>query len=121
MLSPSASAAAVNERCSATVKAQGPIAANSGEALMPALTGGLGIARLPAFILGDTMETGAVVEILPDWRPAPVGLHLLTPPSPLRPARVEALMAGYATITPMRPDLTCRRATDRLAAVLDEG
>ncbi|MFL0414187.1 LysR family transcriptional regulator [uncultured Sphingomonas sp.] len=76
-----------------SVKAQGPIAANSGEALMPALTGGLGIARLPAFILGDTMETGAVVEILPDWRPAPVGLHLLTPPSPLRPARVEALIA----------------------------
>ncbi len=76
-----------------SVKAQGPIAANSGEALMPALTGGLGIARLPAFILGDTMETGAVVEILRDWRPAPVGLHLLTPPSPLRPARVEALIA----------------------------
>ena len=76
-----------------SVKAQGPLAANSGEALIPALVAGLGIARLPAFILGDTMETGQVMEILPDWRPAPVGLHLLTPPSPLRPARVEALIA----------------------------
>ena len=28
-----------------------------------------------------------------DWAPAPIGLHLLTPPSPLRPARVEALIA----------------------------
>ena len=54
---------------------------------------GLGIARLPAFILGDTLTTGKVVEILPEWRPAPIGLHLLTPPSPLRPARVEALIA----------------------------
>lgn len=76
-----------------SVKAQGPIAANSGDALIPALIAGLGIARLPAFILGDTLETGKVVEILPKWRPAPIGLHLLTPPSPLRPARVEALIA----------------------------
>jgi DNA-binding transcriptional LysR family regulator len=76
-----------------SVKASGPIAANSGEALIPALVAGLGIARLPAFILGDTLTSGAVIELLPDWRYAPIGLHLLTPPSPLRPARVEALIA----------------------------
>ncbi|WP_273500491.1 5'/3'-nucleotidase SurE [Paracoccus sphaerophysae] len=34
---------------------------------------------------------------------------------------VEALMAGYTTITPMRPDLTCRAATEALAGDLDEG
>ncbi|WBH16175.1 LysR family transcriptional regulator [Sphingomonas radiodurans] len=79
-----------------SVKAEGPISANSGEALLPALVAGLGITRLPAFILGDTLETGAVVELLPEWRAAPVGLHLLTPPSPLRPARVEALIAFLA-------------------------
>jgi DNA-binding transcriptional LysR family regulator len=33
------------------------------------------------------------VTLLDDWAPAPIGLHLLTPPSPLRPARVEALIA----------------------------
>lgn len=75
-----------------SVKAQGPLSANSGDAAMPALLAGLGIARLPDFILGDALETGRVVEILPDWAPAPVGLHLLTPPSALRPARVEALI-----------------------------
>ncbi len=75
------------------VRAEGPLAANSGDALMPALLAGLGIARLPDFILGDALASGQVIEILPDWRPAPVGLHLLTPPSPLRPARVEALIA----------------------------
>ncbi len=76
-----------------SVAAVGPLAANSGDALMPTLVAGLGIARLPAFILGDALESGAVVEILKDWRPAPVGLHLMTPPSSLRPARVEALIA----------------------------
>ena len=76
-----------------SVRPDGPLAANSGDALMPTLLAGLGIARLPGFILGDALETGAVVEILPDWRPSPTALHLLTPPSPLRPARVEALIA----------------------------
>ncbi|MBS0285519.1 MAG: LysR family transcriptional regulator [Proteobacteria bacterium] len=75
------------------VRAEGPLAANSGDALMPALIAGIGIARLPDFILGDTVADGRLVEILPEWQPAPVGLHLLTPPSPLRPARVEALIA----------------------------
>ena len=34
---------------------------------------------------------------------------------------VEALLANYIAVTPMRPDLTCRATTDRLVAVLDEG
>ena len=74
----------------------GPLRTNSGEALIPALLGGLGIARLPGFIVGPHLAAGAVVELLPDWPSAPIGLHLLTPPSPLRPARVEALIAFLA-------------------------
>jgi DNA-binding transcriptional LysR family regulator len=76
-----------------SVRAHGPLASNSGDALLPALLGGLGIARLPAFILGDAIASGALLEVLQDWAPAPVGLHLMTPPSALRPARVEALIA----------------------------
>ena len=76
-----------------SVRAQGPLTANSGEALLPALVAGLGIARLPDFIVGAALASGALVPILADWAPAPIGLHLLTPPSPLRPARVEALIA----------------------------
>ena len=76
-----------------SVKAAGPLSANSGEALMPALLAGLGIARLPAFILGDALGDGRLVELLPKWRAAAIGLHLLTSPSPLRPARVETLIA----------------------------
>ena len=76
----------------ATVRVAGPLSANSGEALLPALVAGLGIARLPLFILGDLIETGRVETLLPGWRSPPIALHLLTPPSPLRPARVEALI-----------------------------
>ncbi len=76
-----------------SVRIQGPLTANSGEAILPALIAGLGIARLPEFIIGPQLESGVLVTILDDWAPAPIGLHLLTPPSPLRPARVEALIA----------------------------
>ena len=78
------------------VRAQGPIAANSGEALVPALLAGLGIARLPGFIVGPHLQSGALVEILTGWSGGPIGLHLVTPPSQLRPARVETLIAFLA-------------------------
>jgi len=78
------------------VRAAGPISANSGEALLPALLAGLGIARLPDFILGDLVGDDRLEEVLPDWRPRPIALNLLTPPGPLRPARVEALIAFLA-------------------------
>ena len=78
------------------VRPTGPLTANSGEALVPALIAGLGIARLPGFIVGPHLHSGALVEILPEWAGPPIGLHLLTPPSPLRPARVEALIAFLA-------------------------
>ena len=74
----------------------GPLVANSGEALVPALLEGLGIARLPGFIVGPYIQDGRLVALLDEWNAAPIGLHLLTPPSPLRPARVEALIAFLA-------------------------
>jgi DNA-binding transcriptional LysR family regulator len=76
-----------------SVRPAGPLTANSGEALLAALDAGLGIAILPAFILDGRVEDGRAVPILPDWTPPATALHLLTPPSPLRPARVEALIA----------------------------
>lgn len=79
-----------------SIRAHGPLAANSGDALVPALVRGLGIARLPQFIVGDQLSDGSLVTVLRDWAPAPVSLHLLTPPSALRPARVEALIAFLA-------------------------
>ena len=79
-----------------SVRPIGPLVANSGVALIPALIAGLGITILPDFELEQHLKAGTVVEILPDWRVPPLVLHLLTPPSPLRPARVEALIAFLA-------------------------
>ncbi|MGI4949492.1 MAG: LysR family transcriptional regulator [Janthinobacterium lividum] len=78
------------------VRTDGPLSANSGDALLPALRAGLGIAVLPDFIVGAAIAEGALVPILTDWATIRPALHLVTPPSPLRPARVEALIAFLA-------------------------
>lgn len=80
----------------AVVRPTGPLMTNSGDAMLPALRAGLGIARLPDFIVGGDLARGTLEAILADWSPPAIALHLLTPPSALRPARVEALIAFLA-------------------------
>jgi DNA-binding transcriptional LysR family regulator len=75
----------------ASVRPAGPLRINNGDAMMPALLAGLGIAVLPDFIVSDAIKAGQLEVIMPDWHMAPAGLHLVTPPGGPRPARVEAL------------------------------
>jgi DNA-binding transcriptional LysR family regulator len=75
----------------ASVRPAGPLRINNGDAMMPALMAGLGIAVLPDFIVSDAIKAGQLEVIMPDWHMAPAGLHLVTPPGGPRPARVEAL------------------------------
>ena len=82
----------------ASVRSQGPLRVNNGEALMPALLAGLGVANLPRFIIGDAIESGEVEVILKDWNQTESAVHLVMPPGGPRPARVDALanfLAGH--------------------------
>lgn len=76
----------------AAVRVEGPLRTDSGDAMLPALRAGIGIARLPDFIIGDDIASGTLVPILTDWTMGQTALHLLTPPSTLRPQRVELLI-----------------------------
>jgi DNA-binding transcriptional LysR family regulator len=75
----------------ASVRPGGALRANNGEAVMPALIAGLGIADLPEFIVGDAIASGAVEVILKGWKQPEGALHWVTPPGGPRPARVEVL------------------------------
>jgi DNA-binding transcriptional LysR family regulator len=75
----------------ASVRPAGPLRVNNGEALLPALIAGLGIADLPDFIVGDAIASGEVEVILKGWKQQEGSVHLVTPPGGPRPARVEVL------------------------------
>ncbi|WP_432769680.1 LysR family transcriptional regulator [Sphingopyxis sp.] len=75
----------------ATVIPTGPLFANNGDIMIPLLIAGGGIAVLPDFIAEEALVAGDVVRILTDWSLPQSFLHLLSPPSRLRPARVMAL------------------------------
>ncbi|MBB5049642.1 DNA-binding transcriptional LysR family regulator [Rhodopseudomonas rhenobacensis] len=75
----------------ADVRLSGPLRVNNGEALLPALLAGLGIADLPEFIVGDALASGAVEVILQGWHQREGAVHLVMPPGGPRPARVEVL------------------------------
>ncbi|MGE0287210.1 MAG: LysR family transcriptional regulator [Bradyrhizobium sp.] len=74
-----------------SVRPAGQLRVNNGEAVMPALLAGLGIADLPEFIVGDAIRSGDVEVILKGWKQPEGAVHLVTPPGGPRPARVEAL------------------------------
>jgi DNA-binding transcriptional LysR family regulator len=81
----------------ASVRPAGPLRVNNGEALMPALLAGLGIADVPQFIVGDAIASGRVEVILKDWKQTEGAVHLVMPPGGPRPARVEVLAEFLAS------------------------
>ena len=75
----------------ASVRPAGQLRVNNGEAVMPALLAGLGIADLPDFIVGDAIASGEVEVILQGWKQPEGAVHLVMPSGGPRPARVEVL------------------------------
>lgn len=75
----------------AAVQPNGPLFANNGDIMLPLLIAGEGAAVLPDFIAAAELADGRLVRLLTDWALPPISLHLVMPPSRLRPARVTAL------------------------------
>ncbi|MBB1091879.1 LysR family transcriptional regulator [Rhodopseudomonas palustris] len=80
----------------AAVRPSGPLRVNNGEAVLPAVVAGLGIADLPEFIVGEAIAAGDVEVIFEGWHQRETSVHLVMPPGGPRPARVEVLAAFLA-------------------------
>ncbi|MBN9042990.1 MAG: LysR family transcriptional regulator [Rhizobiales bacterium 62-47] len=81
----------------ATVRPSGPLRVNNGDAVLPALIAGLGIADLPDFIVGEAIAAKQLEVILKGWKQAEGAAHLVMPPGGPRPARVEVLIEFLAS------------------------
>jgi len=69
---------------------------DNADMLNPALLAGQGLALQPEFLVWRAVREGRLEVAMPEWSVAPLGLHLITPPSPLRPRRVEVVIDHLA-------------------------
>lgn len=75
----------------ATVRPQGPLRVNNGEAMLPSLIGGLAMGVLPEFIVRDAVQAKQLEIVLPDWSLPQSAVHWVTPPGGPKPKRLEVL------------------------------
>jgi DNA-binding transcriptional LysR family regulator len=76
---------------SASVRPSGPLRVNNGDAMLPALIAGVGLAVLPEFIVRDALADGRLERLLADWSLPAGAVYWVTPPGGLLPKRVKVL------------------------------
>lgn len=75
-----------------TVRPEGRFKADNGPAILAAAAAGLGVAMLPTFLVGPSIDKGEVVPLLLDFPAPPLGLYVVRPPPAAHmPAKVRAL------------------------------
>lgn len=72
------------------VRVRGPLSSNNGELLREAAIAGLGIVRLPDFILDAALERGQLEPVLEQWEGGEIGVYAVYPPSARRVPAVRA-------------------------------
>lgn len=75
-----------------SVAVTGRLRFSNGEACLAAAETGLGIARLPSFIAGESIRAGRVVELLKAEKAPPLAVHALYPPARHLALRVRTLV-----------------------------
>lgn len=84
----------------ATVRIDGRVRADNGEALCEAAAAGLGIVLQPDFIAGPYLHAGRLLALLPEWGTREIGIHAVYPERRYLPARarrfVDFLAERYA-------------------------
>ena len=75
-----------------SVKVKGSIQTNHGTLLLEPLRTGIGIARLPEFLLSADLEAGRVVPILTKYPDDPLSLFAVYPPSRHSSPKIRALV-----------------------------
>jgi DNA-binding transcriptional LysR family regulator len=79
-----------------SVSVKGPLCASNGDALVPALEAGLGIALQPDFLAWEAVHERRLVRVLDGWAAPNLALNLVTPPGSPRPIRVAVLLEFLA-------------------------
>ena len=79
-----------------TVQPPAALWTDNADMLGAPLLAGKGIAIQPEFLVWRELEAGTLEHVMPDWVPPPLGLHLIMPPTPFRPLRVQVVIDHLA-------------------------
>ncbi|MCB1352145.1 MAG: LysR family transcriptional regulator [Rhodobacteraceae bacterium] len=74
------------------IRVGGRFTANNANSLMKAVEAGIGISRIPSFVLGDAIRAGRLVELLPDSTADPIGIYAVYPPGPFPQPKLRAFI-----------------------------
>lgn len=78
------------------VRVGGNLQTNSSEVIRSAVLAGMGISNAPTWMLDQELAAGDVQRLLPDWEPAPMPIHLVSPPERRHSAKVKAFAEHVA-------------------------
>lgn len=76
----------------AAVKVKPRMVTNSGDTCRAAALGGAGIVLQPSFLVGSDLDSGDLVELMPDYRAAEFGIHVVYPTRKHMPPKVRLLI-----------------------------
>ena len=60
---------------------QGTLSANNGDVLRAAVLAGLGVARLPTFMVGRDLQAGTLRTVLTEYAPPDPSIYAVYPPN----------------------------------------
>jgi DNA-binding transcriptional LysR family regulator len=75
-----------------SIRPQGRLRCDSGEALLAWAAAGLGVANLPSFLVSDAIESGALEPLLTAYPGPDYGIHVVRPPGSYVPGKVRVLI-----------------------------
>lgn len=81
------------------------IAANDSNAYTAAVLAGFGIAQLVTAFAQPLIDSGELVEVLPDWTQPPLPIHVVYPPNRHLSAKVRAFVDWAADLFARHPQL----------------
>lgn len=75
----------------ASVRPGGPLRVNNGDAMLPSIIAGVGLAILPEFLVREALARKQVEILLPEWSLGEGAVYWLTPPGGPKPQRVTVM------------------------------
>ena len=79
-------------RRSISIRPEGRLRSDSGEAVLQWATAGLGIAEGPSFLVSDAIDSGALEALLTDYARPEHGIHVVRPPGSYVAGKVRVLI-----------------------------